>query len=193
MSGSAVGAPSPWVARWCPPAQRGDVALDLACGRGRHVRWLRGLGYRVVAVDRDADALRVAAFDDGVDPILADVESGPWPVADRAFRLVVVTNYLWRPLMARLLAAVAPSGLLVYETFLEGHERFGRPTNPDFLLRRGELLDAVADGFEAIAFEEGPEGDPPSAMRQRICARRLADESARSHSGRAAGRLRASE
>lgn len=147
----------------------------------------------MVAVDRDAEALRAATVDDEVDAILADVENGPWPLASRVFQLVVVTNYLWRPLLPRILAAVAPSGLLVYETFLEGHERFGRPTNPDFLLRRGELFDAVADGFETIAFEEGPEGDPPSAMRQRICARRRADESAHSHSGRAAGRLRVSE
>lgn len=169
------------------------MALDFACGRGRHVRWLRGLGYRVVAVDRDAAALRLATVDDAVEAILADVEGGPWPLEGRAFDVVVVANYLWRPLLPRVLAAVAPSGLLVYETFLEGHERIGRPTNPDFLLRRGELRAATADGFETIAFEEGPEGEPPTAMRQRICARRRDGIASRSHSGDAAGRLRASE
>ncbi len=172
MSCVRLGVPSAWVVRWCPIADRGAVALDLACGGGRHVRWLRELGYRVVAVDRDLDALSTARVDDGVEAILADIESGPWPLAGRRFELVVVTNYLWRPRLPQVLASVAPTGLLVYETFLEGHERIGRPTNPDFLLRRGELLAATSDGFESLAFEEGPDGDPATCMRQRICARR---------------------
>lgn len=193
MNGIPVGDPSPWVVRWCPRALPGSSALDLACGRGRHVRLLRSLGYRVVAVDRDEEALRTATVDADVEALVADVESGPWPLVGRAFDVVVVTNYLWRPRMADILAAVAPRGLLVYETFLEGHERIGRPANPDFLLRRGELRDAVADGFETIAFEEGPDGDPVVAVRQRICARRRDDDAARSHSGPATGRLRTSE
>ena len=193
MIGDSVQRPSPWVVRWSPSARPGSCALDFACGRGRHVRVLRALGHRVVAVDRDAEALRVARVDDDVETILADVECGPWPLAERAFEVVVVTNYLWRPLLPRILAAVAPSGLLVYETFLEGHERFGRPANPDFLLRRGELREAVADGFETIAFEEGTDGEPANSMRQRICARRREGSWPRSHSEAAPGRLRRSE
>jgi len=193
VSSSCSGAPSPWIERWVPRAQHGDVALDVACGRGRHVRLLRERGFAVVGVDRDRDALdSVAAVrDPSIERVEADLENGPWPLGERSFALVVVTNYLWRPLFPRLLDAVAIGGCLVYETFLEGHERFGRPTNPEFLLRRGELSQIVHGAFDIVAFEEGPDGDPPVAMRQRICAqKRLVDAEPRWHAEPSDGRLR---
>ena len=156
------------------------------------MRLLRQRGWRVVAVDRDQAALAsvVAEHADGVESVAADLEGGSWPLDGRAFALVVVTNYLWRPLFSRLLEAVAPGGLLLYETFLEGHERFGRPANPEFLLRRGELLRLVDGAFDVVAFEEGEDGDPPTAMRQRICARRrVGVDAARWHADTRQGRL----
>ena len=193
MSGSCSGAPSPWIERWAGRAQPGEVALDVACGRGRHVRLLRERGYAVVGVDRDRPSLdaAAAAHDPGIELVEADLENGPWPLGARTFALVVVTNYLWRPLFPRLLDAVAIGGCLVYETFLEGHERFGRPTNPEFLLRRGELSQLVGGAFDVVAFEEGVDGEPPAAMRQRICARKRGVQDApRWHAEPPAGRLR---
>lgn len=169
------------------------MALDVACGRGRHVRLLRERGFAVVGVDRDRRSLdeAAAANDPGIELVEADLENGPWPFGARTFALVVVTNYLWRPLFPRLLDAVSSGGCLVYETFLEGHERFGRPTNPEFLLRRGELSQIVRVAFDVVAFEEGVDGDPPSAMRQRIVARRRDTSAApRWHAEPIGGRLR---
>lgn len=172
MNANGPGAPSPWVERWLALVPTDGLVLDLACGRGRHALAARRRGLRVVAVDRDEVALRSLPIDDGVSPLCVDLEAGPWPFVDEAFACVVVTNYLWRPLLPRIVEAVAPGGLLVYETFLVGHERFGRPTNPDFLLRPGELRAAVAGALDVLGFEEGPDGDPPVAMRQRLAARR---------------------
>ncbi|MGE3173931.1 MAG: class I SAM-dependent methyltransferase [Planctomycetota bacterium] len=169
------GAPSPWVVRWLGAIPAGGPVLDLACGGGRHVQLLREHGHPVTAVDRDTVAVRAAfATDAGVEVLTSDLEGAPWPLAGRTFAGVVVTNYLWRPLLPAIVAAVAPCGVLLYETFLLGHELLGRPRNPDFLLRPGELRAAVAGALEVIEFQEGPDGDPPVALRQRLCARRPA-------------------
>lgn len=165
-------APSDWVRRFavlCAPA--GSV-LDLACGHGRHARLLAGMGHRVEAVDRDAEALAGLASLPGVTTRQADLESGPWPYAGRRFDAIVVANYLHRPLFPLLADALADGGVLIYETFMLGNERFGRPTNPDFLLRPGELLTAFAGRLEVIAFEQGEVAQPKAAVVQRLCARR---------------------
>lgn len=171
--------PSTWITRFGPLLRtleaRGTPmrALDLACGPGRHVRWLVAQGCRVTAVDRDAEALAYLADRDGrVQRIAADIESGPWPLEGRAFDVVVVTNYLWRPLLARIVDAVAPGGVLLYETFAQGNETVGRPARPDFLLAPGELL-RVCAGLRVVAYEDGFLTGPDRFV-QRIAAVREA-------------------
>lgn len=167
----SVTAPSPWVERFVGLAPPGGAALDLACGAGRHVRFLRARGHSVTAVDRDGAALAPLAADPGVETVHADLEDGgPWPLGPRRFALVIVANYLWRPLLPAIVAAVAPGGALVYETFARGNEKYGKPSNPDFLLLPGELLDAVAGRLRVIAYEDLYVDRPKPAMVQRIAA-----------------------
>lgn len=138
------------------------------------MRWLLQLGHPVTAVDRDIAGLADLAADPRVRVLAADLEAAPWPFADDRFAAVIVTNYLWRPLLPDIVAAVAPGGLLIYDTFAVGQERYGRPSNPDFLLRPGELQDAVRGQLVTIAYEHGLVQQPRPAMRSRICARRPA-------------------
>lgn len=158
------GAPSPWISDHAGLVPAGGPVLDLACGSGRHALLFLERGHPVVAVDRDIAGVR----DLPADLIEADLEDGPWPLPHRRFAGIVVTNYLWRPLLPRIVAAVAPGGVLLYETFALGQARFGRPANPDFLLRPGELLAAVAGQLEVRAYFDGETTEP--AMRQRIVA-----------------------
>lgn len=143
--------------------------LDLACGSGRHLRYLSALGYSVVGVDRDEAALAASRATAGVEVRVADIEAGPWPFAPGEFDGVVVTNYLWRPLFANLVGALRPGGVLIYETFALGNERHGRPANPDHLLLRDELLRRV-ERLSIVAFEQGFVSLPKPAVIQRICA-----------------------
>ncbi len=140
--------------------------LDVACGSGRHLRWLSAQGFVVTGVDRDVAALAPLG---GLGRIVtADIEAGPWPLAGERFDAVVVTNYLWRPLWQVLLASLADGGVLIYETFALGNEALGKPSNPDFLLRPGELLEACR-GLHVVAFEDGML-DAPLRRVQRIVA-----------------------
>lgn len=167
--------PSPWIIRFAAQLPSGAAALDVACGGGRHLRWLAGRGHPVVGVDRDVAGLADLADAPGVEIIAADLENGaPWPLSPtRRFAAVIVTNYLHRPILPQLAAAVAPGGMLLYETFAVGNAVFGRPTNPDFLLRPGELLAlAAATGLETAAYEQGVIDSPRPAAVQRICALR---------------------
>jgi SAM-dependent methyltransferase len=155
--------PSAWVERWAPLIAHGPV-LDVACGGGRHAQFLLKSGFDVYAVDREAVELP------GIHFVKADLESGaPWPFAATRFGAIVVTNYLHRPLFPRLREALAEGGVLIYETFMAGNERFGKPSNPDFLLRPGELIEAFR-GLEVLGFEEGEFDRPRHAMLQRICS-----------------------
>ncbi|MEI6321322.1 MAG: class I SAM-dependent methyltransferase [Pseudomonadota bacterium] len=174
MTSHAPASPSPWVTCWGAEVTTGPV-LDLACGSGRHVRWFAERGLPVVAVDRQPlDIGRPADLQPlpGVEFIQADLEDGsPWPLGEQRFAAIVVTNYLHRPLFPRIAAAFDEGGLLIYETFMVGNERFGRPTNPAFLLRPGELREAFS-GLTVVAFEEGETGSPKPAVVQRVVARR---------------------
>lgn len=144
--------------------------LDVACGAGRHSRLLARLGFRVDAVDRDSALLAPLTAIPGITPKCADLEGGPWPYAGEIFDGVIVVHYLHRPLFPHLLSAVAPGGVLIYETFAAGNERYGRPANPDHLLRPGELLDLVHGRLRVVAYEDLFVEEPRPAMVQRICA-----------------------
>ena len=156
-------APSAWVERWAPLVTHGTV-LDVACGSGRHANFFLGKNLKVVAVDREPQVILGARF------IQADLENGsPWPFPGERFEGIVVTNYLNRPLMRILHESLAAGGVLIYETFMLGNERFGKPSNPAFLLRPGELLEAFKD-LTVKGFEEGEVKEPKPAMIQRLCA-----------------------
>ena len=164
--------PSNWVRRWVhliPP--RGRV-LDLACGTGRHARLLAGLGHIVEAVDQDESYLQGLRGVAGVSPRTADLEGGPWPYAQRQFAGIIVCNYLHRPLFPRLLESLEQEGVLIYETFAAGNERYGKLSNPDFLLKPGELLEVVRGQLRVIAYEDVFVSQPRPALMQRICAKR---------------------
>ena len=165
-----AGAPSGWVSRWASCIPPGGPVLDLACGSGRHSRYLAGLGYRVLAVDRDERALEVLRGVARVETLVADLESAAWPLPGRTFGGVVVANYLHRPLFADIVAALAPGGALIYETFAAGNERFGKPSNPAFLLRPGELLGVAQGVLRVVAYEDVQVEEPRPAMVQRLCA-----------------------
>lgn len=170
--------PSPWVQRWSHLVKPKGLVLDVACGHGRHSRWFYEQNSPVVAVDSSQAAIESIAETipaSACETVVADIETGPWPFTGRQFDAVVVTNYLWRPLMPALLASLAPGGVLIYETFTQGNETVGKPSRPDFLLRPGELLD-ICRNLRVVAFEEGfqdetaaPEGRPPRFI-QRIAA-----------------------
>ncbi len=162
--------PSPWVCRFTPLICRGGAVLDVACGGGRHARYLAGLGSRVEATDRDSGALRELADCAGVTTFAHDLEAAAWPYGGRQFDGIVVTNYLHRPLFSHLVAAVAPGGVLIYETFARGNERYGRPRNPEFLLKPGELLKVAHGHLEVIAYENLEVEMPRPAFIQRMCA-----------------------
>lgn len=160
---------SPWITTWASLVPAGAAVLDIAAGKGRHTRFFAGRGHPVTAVDRDVSGLSAA---DNIEIIAADLEDGsPWPLAGRKFGAVVVTNYLHRALFPMLFEALQPEGVLLYETFMAGNERFGKPSRPEFLLNDGELLDLVRGRFSVIAYEARMISDPKMAMVQRIAAR----------------------
>lgn len=167
-------APSPWVTRFTSLLSPDATVLDVACGHGRHLRWFAALGHAVTGVDRDPAAL--AASQGLGETLLADIESGPWPLAGRTFGAVVVTHYLWRPLMPTLLGSVQPGGVLIYETFAAGNETVGKPSRPDFLLQPGELLQwCAAPEWRVVAYEDGFLTKPDRFVQRIAAVRQRAD------------------
>lgn len=162
-------APSEWVTRFAHLAH--GTVLDIACGSGRHTAFFVEKGLPVTAIDRDISRLGGLRDHPKVTALDADLESAtPWRPGPESFDTIVVTNYLWRPLLAHLVAALRPDGVLIYETFAIGNETFGKPSNPDFLLKPGELLDAVQGRLTVVAYEHGEVTKPQPAVIQRICA-----------------------
>ena len=174
-------APSAWVQRWSHLVPTGAPVVDVACGTGRHLRWFQALGHPVTGIDRDPPAVQAAALVG--EAIEADIENGPWPLAGRPFGGVVVTNYLWRPLLSAIVQCVAPGGALLYETFASGNETVGRPARPDFLLQPGELLSACA-GLRVVAYEDGFLDDPARFVQRIAAVRAPADGWAPAHQPR---------
>ena len=163
--------PAPWIVQWAGLVAPAASVLDLAAGRGRHSIFFADRGHKVTAVDRDVSTL---LDHPNIERLQADLEDGsPWPLPDRRFGAAVVTNYLHRPLMPQLLDAVAPGGVLLYQTFMVGNERFGKPSRPEFLLKDGELLELVRGKFSVIAYEARLISEPAMAMVQRIAARHV--------------------
>ncbi len=164
-------APSPWVARFAALVPPGARVLDVACGEGRHARLFAGRGCRVVAVDRDPTALAALRDVGGIETRALDLETATWPLAGERFDAIVVANYLHRPLFPHLVDALAPDGVLLYETFARGNEAYGRPANPAFLLERDELLARLHPPLTVVAFEQGRiRGPGRDAVVQRLAA-----------------------
>ena len=171
--GAVASRASAWVQRWSHLVPSQGVVLDVACGEGRHLAWFAARGHRVVGVDRSASALAGLGLPaEQCTTVLADIEQGPWPLPGQQFGAVVVTNYLWRPLLPTLVASVAPGGVLIYETFARGQASIGKPSRAEFLLAPGELLEAVRD-LRVVAYEDGFEEARdvwPARYVQRVAA-----------------------
>ncbi len=162
---------SDWIVRWTHLLRPKSHVLDIACGGGRHVRWFVDQGHTVTGIDRDIS--QCAAHGPSAVLLQADVEDSAWPLQTpegepRKFDAVVVTNYLWRPLLPTIVQSVAPGGVLLYETFAAGNAAFGRPARPDFLLHPRELLETFGD-WDIVAYENGLLENPRRAV-QRIAA-----------------------
>ena len=168
--------PSPWIERWAHLIAAGGSVLDVAAGSGRHTHWLAARGHRVTAVDRDAAAM--ASLSGIAEVVVADLEAAAWPLADRRFDGVVVTNYLWRPLLPLLSGSLAEGGVLLYETFAVGNETVGRPSRPDFLLAPGELLGATAS-LRTVSYEDGFLANPDRFVQRLAAVREPAGAAAR--------------
>jgi len=162
---------SAWIEQWSHLVEKGGAVLDVAAGNGRHSRYFASRGHDVLALDRDETALANLACMQHVTTRCADLENAPWPLReDEKFAAIVVTNYLHRPLFPFFFDALAPGGVLLYETFAAGNAQFGKPSNPAFLLNPGELLDAVRPRLRVIAYQDGFISVPRASCVQRICA-----------------------
>jgi SAM-dependent methyltransferase len=171
--GHGSGEPFPWIVRFAPLVPQGAAVLDVACGAGRHARFFLERGHPVTAADVDVSGLDHLRQHAQLEIVQADLEDGsPWPLPGRRFGAVVVTNYLWRPLFEPILDAIQDGGVLLYETFARGNEAYGRPSNPDFLLQPGELLEVARGRLQIVAYEHGYVESPRPGVKQRLCAAR---------------------
>ena len=175
-------APSAWIQRWAHLVATHGTVLDVACGHGRHMRWFAQRNHPVMGVDRSQEAINSIAdlvATGRAEALLADLENGPWPLSDgarvRTFDAVIVTNYLWRPLLPTIVASVASGGVLLYETFAAGNETVGKPSRSDFLLQPGELLHACA-GLRVVAYEDGFLPGPDRFVQRIAAVRPRAEE-----------------
>lgn len=162
--------PSPWIVQHAACIPKAGRVLDLACGSGRHAIWLAAQGYQVEAVDRDVQAVAPMQGMRNINVTISDIETGAWPESQEKYDGIVVSRYLFRPLLAKLATMLKPDGVLIYETFMAGNEHYGRPRNPDFLLKPDELKTVYAPLLEVHAFWQGEVAGEVPAVMQRICA-----------------------
>jgi SAM-dependent methyltransferase len=166
--------PASWLIDNIDRMPRGRRVLDVASGRGRHALHLAAAGWRVHAVDRDAAALAALRQSAGglpgvVTTEVIDLETEiPPSLGVEQYGTVLVFNYLHRPLMPAIVAAVEPGGVLIYETFTSGQAARGRPTSPAHLLRDGELPTIVAP----LVVRRAREGDVDGFLISSIVAER---------------------
>jgi SAM-dependent methyltransferase len=164
--------PSSWIVKFAPLIKSQGLVLDLACGSGRHAKWLAQQGYQVDALDRDPIATSSMQGIDGIRIQLTDLETTEPPSFEHSYDGIIVSRYLHRPLLTSLATILKPGGILIYETFMRGNERYGKPSNPDFLLMPDELLNTYSPLLNIISFEQGEVVEPKPAMLQRICAQK---------------------
>jgi SAM-dependent methyltransferase len=168
---ATIDSPSAWITRFCALIAAGGTVLDLACGSGRHARYLaQQRACTVLAVDRDASVLASLAGVAHIETQVVDLEGDAWPLAGATFDAVIVTNYLWRPRLDDVIALLKPNGVLLYETFAAGNEAYGKPSRADFLLQPNELLARIRNRLQVVAFEQGVVAEPKPAVVQRIAA-----------------------
>jgi SAM-dependent methyltransferase len=165
--------PSSWIVKYARLIPKKGRILDLACGSGRHAIWLAKQGYQVNALDRDAKALANMKGIGNINVSIVDLEAGDWSGSGQRYDGIIVSRYLYRPLLSRLAGLLNPGGILIYETFMAGNERYGKPSNPDFLLLPNELLETYSPLLSIIAFEQGEVEMPRPAVTQRICAKKI--------------------
>ena len=163
----------PWIEQNMALVPAAGLLLDLACGRGRHTEFALQQGISVLAVDRDISS--ISAQSPRLETLSYDLEAGSWPFPANFFDGILVCNYLHRPLMPYLRSSLRAGGVLIYTTFMEGNEAYGKPSNPDYLLRENELRETFGLGFTELRFAQGPVNNPATAVRQSICVRKDAD------------------
>ena len=169
-----IAGPAGWVLDNADLLRPGMRVLDVAAGRGRHALLFAAAGWPVTAIDRDGPrmaALAAVAARLGwpLTTEVRDLEAGDVDLGTSACDLIVVTHYLHRPLMPAIVRALAPGGLLVYETFTTAQAARGKPTNPDYLLQSGELPRLVAP----LVVERHREGEVDGRMVASVVARRV--------------------
>jgi len=164
--------PSSWIVKFAPLIKSQGLVLDLACGSGRHAKWLAQQGYQVDALDRDPIATSSMQGIDGIHIHLTDLETAEPPSFEHSYDGIIVSRYLHRPLLTSLATILKPGGILIYETFMRGNERYGKPSNPDFLLMPDELMNTYSPLLNVISFEQGEVVEPKPAILQRICAQK---------------------
>ena len=172
-----ISSPSTWVMQKAQSWPKGSKILDFAAGKGRHSFALSELHckkFDILAVDQNSEELKnLKKVCSDITICHADLEKNTvWPFFDQKFDVVLVTNYLFRPRLTDLFSLIRTGGCIVYETFAEGNEIYGKPRNPDYLLSKGELLKILPKDFEVVDYFHGKVEQPKPAIIQRLAARK---------------------
>lgn len=162
---------SPWIEKYANLIPNRNPVLDLACGSGRHSFFLAAMGHDVVAIDINTEAIGKHSIPHNLHIKEWDLEGRTWPFPKEKFSGIVVVNYLWRPLFPQMLFSLEAGGIMIYETFAEGNEKYGRPKNPEYLLAADELKQACSQ-TDILHYQHGFVETPDPAVKQYIVARK---------------------